>query len=154
MKQSGSSRRTNERAREVIANILLFDIADPRLSLATITGCEVSFDKSVCNVFYSTSPDCYEETAEAFEGARGRIRSLMARRLSWRIAPELRFMLDESVDEAERIGRALLRERERMGDAVEGEGASDAEAPLGADAPGEPLEGAASSQGGGEGGRL
>lgn len=127
MKQSGSSRKTNEQARELIANILLFDIADPRLSLATITACEVSYDKSVCNVYYSAAPASYEETAAAFEGARGRIRSLMARRLPWRVAPELRFMLDESVDEAERIGRALQRERERMGDGgADAAGASDA----------------------------
>ncbi len=114
MKQSASSRKTNEQARETIANILLFALSDPRLSSATITGCEVSYDKSVCNVFYSAAPETYVEVAKAFEGAKGHIRSLMARRLSWRVAPELRFILDESVDEAERIGRALLRERDRM----------------------------------------
>lgn len=113
MKQSGSSRKVNERAREVVANILLFDVADPRLHLVTVTGCEVSFDKSVCNVYYTVSPDRYDETAAAFKKATGRIRSLMARRLSWRVAPELRFMLDESVDQAERIGRALAREADR-----------------------------------------
>lgn len=126
MKQSGSSRKANAQARELIANILLFDIADPRLSLATITACEVSYDKSVCNVYYSASPETYEETAAAFEGARGRIRSLMAHRLPWRVAPELRFILDESVDEAERIGRALQRERERMGDGADIADAPDA----------------------------
>lgn len=38
-----SSRRVNEQAREVIANILLFDMTDPRFSLVTITGCEAKF---------------------------------------------------------------------------------------------------------------
>lgn len=113
MKQSGSSRKVNEQAREVIASILLFDVSDPRLDLVTVTGCEVSFDRSVCNVYYSVSPDRYDDVAAAFEKASGRIRSLMARRLSWRIAPELRFLLDTTVDEAERIGRALAREAER-----------------------------------------
>ena len=113
MKQSGSSRKVNEQAREVIASILLFYVSDPRLDLLTITGCEVSYDRSVCNVYYTVSPDRYDDTAAAFEKAAGRIRSLMARRLSWRVAPELRFMLDTSVDEAERIGRALAREAER-----------------------------------------
>ena len=54
MKQGSSSRKVNEQAREVIASILLFDISDPELSMVTITGCEVSFDRSVCNVYYST----------------------------------------------------------------------------------------------------
>jgi len=113
MKQSSSTRKLNEQAREVISSILLFDIADPRLHLVTIVGCEVSFDRSVCNAFYSTDPERYEEVAEAFKAASGHIRSVMAKELSWRVAPELRFILDESIDEAERITRALERDAER-----------------------------------------
>ena len=37
----------------------------------------------------------------------------MARQLSWRVAPALRFILDKSVDEAERIASALERDAER-----------------------------------------
>ena len=113
MKQSSSNRKVNEQAREVIAGIRLFEISDPRLELVTITGCEVSYDRSVCNVFYTTEPDRYEDVAAAFQKASGRIRSLMARKLSWRIAPELRFLLDKSVDEAERIASALERDAAR-----------------------------------------
>lgn len=113
MKQNSSSRKVNEQAREVIAHILLFEISDPRLQMVTITGCEVSYDRSACNVFYTTEPERYESTAEAFAKASGRIRSLMARQLSWRVAPELRFLLDKSVDEAERIARALERDSAR-----------------------------------------
>ncbi|MFR1639128.1 MAG: 30S ribosome-binding factor RbfA [Eggerthellaceae bacterium] len=107
MKQSSSNRKVNEQAREVIAGILLFEISDPRLELVTITGCEVSYDRSVCNVFYTTEPERYDDVAAAFQKAAGRIRSLMARKLSWRVAPELRFLLDTSVDQAERIASAL-----------------------------------------------
>ena len=91
MKQSASNRKVNEQAREVIASILLFDVSDPRLHLVTITGCEVSYDRSA-----------------------GHIRSLMAKKLSWRVAPELRFHLDKSVDQAEAIGAALASEREHQ----------------------------------------
>lgn len=128
MKQSSSNRRVNEQAREIIAGILLFEISDPRLALVTITGCEVSYDRSVCNVFYTTEPERYESVADAFAKASGRIRSLMAKDLSWRIAPELRFMLDESVDQAERIATALQR------DAVRNAGESSAENTEGAEA--------------------
>ena len=163
MKQSSSNRKVNEQAREVIASILLFEISDPRLELVTVTGCEVSYDRSVCNVFYTAEPARYQDAAEAFGKASGRIRSLMARRLSWRVAPELRFMLDSSVDEAERIASALARDaarNARPGDAGEAGGASGAQgtagrqgaegaldaqdAPDGAMAPGAPdAEGAA-----------
>ena len=113
MKQSSSNRRVNEQAREVISEILLFEISDPRLDMVTITGVEVSYDRSVANVYYSTEPSRYTEVAQAFNAAAGRIRSLMAKKLSWRVAPELRFHLDKSVDNAERIAQALNADAER-----------------------------------------
>ena len=113
MKQNASNRRVNEQARQVIAETLMFEISDPRLSMVTVTGCEVSFDRSVCNVYYTADPGSYDDTQEAFKKAGGRIRSILAKKLSWRTSPELRFFLDKSVDEAERIGRALERERLR-----------------------------------------
>lgn len=113
MKQSSSNRRVNEQAREVISEILLFEISDPRLDMVTITGVEVSYDRSVANVYYSTEPSRYTEVAHAFNAAAGRIRSLMAKKLSWRVAPELRFHLDESVDNAQRIAEALSADAAR-----------------------------------------
>ena len=113
MKQSSSNRRVNEQAREVISEILLFEISDPRLDMVTITGVEVSDDRSVANVYYSTEPSRYTEVAQAFNAAAGRIRSLMAKKLSWRVAPELRFHLDESVDNAQRIAEALSADAAR-----------------------------------------
>ena len=119
MKQNSSSRRVNEQARQVIAETLMFEISDPRLSMVTITGCEVSFDRSACNVYYTAAPEDYEDVEAAFAKAKGKIRSLLAKKLSWRTAPELRFFVDKSVDEAERIARALKVERERMDDSNE-----------------------------------
>ena len=113
MKQSSSNRRVNEQAREVISEILLFEISDPRLDMVTITGVEVSYDRSVANVYYSTEPSRYTEVAQAFNAAAGRIRSLMAKKLSWGVAPELRFHLDESVDNAQRIAEALSADAAR-----------------------------------------
>lgn len=113
MKQNSSSRKVNEQAREVLANIMLFEVSDPRLAMVTVTGCEVSFDRSMCNVYYTASPDTYDDAAAGFEAAKGRIRSLMGRALSWRVTPELRFILDASVDEAQRIAAALADDAER-----------------------------------------
>lgn len=113
MKQNSSSRKLNEQAREVLAHILLFEVSDPRLDMVTITGCEVSFDRSMCNVYYTVDPSRYEDVAAGFAAAYGRIRSLMGRVLHWRVTPELRFMLDASVDEAQRIAEALAGDAER-----------------------------------------
>ena len=129
MKQSNANRKVNEQAREILASILLFEVSDPRLRLVTITGCEVSFDRSVCNVFYTTEPDRYEDVAAGFAAASGRIRTLMGKCLSWRVTPELRFLLDRSVDEAEKITDALARDAARNAESAEkSREAADAEA--------------------------
>jgi len=107
VKQNESSRKVNEQAREVLANILLFEVSDPRLELVTITGCEVSFDRSFCNVFYSCPAKDYASVERVLQKASGHFRSVMAKRLSWRVAPELRFILDTTVDQAARISEAL-----------------------------------------------
>ena len=87
--------------------ILLFEVSDPRLDLVTLTGVEVSIDRSFARVFVSCDGDRYEEVLEALGSAKGRIRSLLARSLDWRVTPELDFRIDRSTDEAERIARAL-----------------------------------------------
>ena len=113
MKQSPASRKINRQAREVISSIILFEISDPRLAGVTITACEGSFDRSMCNVFYTADPGTYEDVAAAFSKAGGRIRSLMARAVDWRVAPKLRFLLDEAVDEGSRIDAALRADAAR-----------------------------------------
>jgi ribosome-binding factor A len=107
VKQNHNSRRINEQAREKLANILLFEIADPDLMLVTLTGVEVSIDKSVLRAYISCESDRYETVSAALERAKGRIRSLLGHALGWRVTPEIIFQIDTSTDEAERIARAL-----------------------------------------------
>ena len=107
MKQTPATRRLNEQAREVVASILMTEVSDPRLELVTVTGAEVSTDRSVLLVFVSTGEERYDEVLAGLESAKGRIRSLAGRALGWRVTPELRFYIDESVDSGMRIDAAL-----------------------------------------------
>ncbi|MFZ2755962.1 MAG: 30S ribosome-binding factor RbfA [Atopobiaceae bacterium] len=107
MKQNQASRRMNEIAREKLASILLFEVSDPALELVTVTGCEVSVDKSVLVAYVSCEADRYDEVMAALGRAKGRIRSILGHALSWRVTPELVFRIDTTTDEAERISRAL-----------------------------------------------
>jgi ribosome-binding factor A len=107
MKQTPNSRRLNEQAREVVASILIDEISDPRLGLITVTGAEVSPDRSVMIVYVSTDPGRYDEVLEGLESAKGRIRSLVGKAITWRVTPEIRFFIDRSVDSGERITEAL-----------------------------------------------
>lgn len=107
MKQNSNSRRLASELREKLGYILLFEIADPNLRLVTITGVEVSIDKGLARIYVSCEPDAYEDTLVAFSRAKGRIRSLLGRALTWRTVPELVFCIDTTTDEAERIALAL-----------------------------------------------
>lgn len=107
MKQTSSSRRLAETAREIIASILIREVSDPRLDLVTVTGTEVSPDRSMMSVYVSTDPERYDEVLAGLESAKGRIRSAFGHAVNWRVTPELRFFIDESVDSGMRIEEAL-----------------------------------------------
>ena len=107
MKQNQNSRRMAQQAREKLGYILLFEVSDPDLQLVTLTGCEVSVDKSLVVAYVSCDSGRYDEVTAALARAKGRIRSLLGRALGWRVTPELVFRIDTTADEAERISRAL-----------------------------------------------
>ena len=109
MKQTPRTRKVNETVREAIASILVDEIADPRLEFVTVTGAEVSPDFSVATIFVIAHGDeeRYAEVLAGLESAKGRIRSLLGRRVKTRLTPELRFVIDPSVDEGMRISEAL-----------------------------------------------
>lgn len=107
MKQTSTTRRLNEIARSRIASILLMDISDPRLDLVTVTGAEVAPDRSLAKIYVSCDASRYQEVQEGLASAKSRIRSLFGKGLDWRVTPELVFIIDTSVDQAERITQAL-----------------------------------------------
>lgn len=108
------NRKVDEQAREVISSILLFEVSDPRLEMVTVTSCKVSYDRAYCDIYYTCEPDRYPEVEAALASAKGHIRSLMAKKLDWKQAPELRFHVDETVDAAEKLGKYLNAEKERQ----------------------------------------
>ncbi len=115
MKQNRNSRRINEEAREKIANILLFEVADPDLALVTVTGAEVAIDKSYMRVYVTCEADRYDKVMAALNRAKGRIRTLFGHAVSWRATPEIEFRIDTTTDEAEQITRALKNVPPTMG---------------------------------------
>ena len=108
-----SSRRRPEQVaeliRQVIAEALVKDVRDPRLHLVTVTRVEVSPDLSFARV-YALAHGEDQTRAEALEGlqsAAGFFRSRVAKALSARITPELRFELDKGAEHASRIDQIL-----------------------------------------------
>lgn len=111
MKSNAASRRTSEELKSKLANVLLFNISDPRLEMITITDVEVSKDRETADVYVSAAHDRYDEVMAGLNAAKGRIRSLVGKSLGWRVTPELRFRIDRSVDAAQRIASVLGEER-------------------------------------------
>lgn len=107
MKQNAASRRSGQIAREKLASILLLEVSDPELELVTVTGVDVSVDRTFMWAYVSCAPERYDDVMAALGRAKGRIRSLLGHALGWRVTPELAFSIDTSTDEAERIARAL-----------------------------------------------
>ena len=110
MKKTTQSRKSGEELRSKIAQVLLFDISDPRLELVTVTGCDVSTDKSVADVFIAAPNERYKDVEAGLSAAKGRIRHSIGKALSWRVTPELRFHIDTTEDNAQRISEVLLEE--------------------------------------------
>jgi len=103
------TRRLGETIREALAEILATEVQDPRLELATVTSVEVSIDLRVADVYVIAhgGPERYDALLEGLHSADRRIRSALARRVTMRFVPELRYHLDRSVDEGMRINEAL-----------------------------------------------
>ena len=109
-----------------VADILRNKLRDPRLSQwVTVTDVEVTHDLSMAKVFVSVLPTGEERdrTLKALAGAAGFVRHELAPRLGLRDVPELRFVLDDSIERGARVDELLKRiERgETLGDDLEPE---------------------------------
>ena len=95
---------------EIAAMIQRGEIKDPRVeSLTTITAVEVTKDLAHAKVWVSRFGE-RERLAAGVEGlnhASGFIRSALARRVPLRTFPQLRFVLDDSMERGFRIAQKL-----------------------------------------------
>ena len=104
-----------------VANILRNRLRDPRMSQwVSVTDVELTNDLSMARVYVSILPEGVERdrTLEALAGAAGFVRHELAPRLGLREVPELRFLLDTSIERGARVDELLKRiERgENVGD--------------------------------------
>ncbi len=110
------SRRTDrvaEAIQELIAGLLVRGVKDPRIGLVTITGVRVSPDLRHARVWFSCLGDAERraQTLAGLHSATGFVRSQIARQLNLRVAPELRFEFDPSLEQAERLSRLLANQQ-------------------------------------------
>ncbi len=110
MAQHQRSDRVAAAIREEVANFLAEGVKDPRITgLVTVTGVEMTRDLRHAKVFVSVMGEDSQRasTIEGLASVQGFLRSRLARSLSLRVAPEVLFVMDESVARAARIETLL-----------------------------------------------
>ncbi len=84
-----------------LANLIQFEVRDPRVGMISVTDVEVSRDLSYAKVFVTVmGKDREDEAADAIAAlnkAAGFLRSQLARITTARTTPQLRFYFDGSV---------------------------------------------------------
>lgn len=106
-KGGGRLRRVNESLREILAEGVQH-LADPRLSLVTVTDIRATRDLKEATVFWTTlDPTRRDGAASALESARGVLQGRVARELRARSTPHLHFVYDEHQDRAVDLTRLI-----------------------------------------------
>jgi ribosome-binding factor A len=103
------SRRIEDQIQRLLSDVIRNDVRDPRLSRAIITAVRVSRDLSVAWVYYSVLQTEGETDSldDAFKSAVGFMRSRLAKDLTVRRVPELRFELDETGENARAMDQLI-----------------------------------------------
>lgn len=120
--------RVADRIRQELAEVMATQVSDPRLRGVRVLRVQVSGDLQVAWVYLGVSgidahsmgqgvvdvddatrpsEDDKKRILKGIESAKGRLRTLVAKRLRLRRAPELRFSFDEAIDEQARIEMLL-----------------------------------------------
>lgn len=113
MGSRGSQRtdRVGQQVHEVLASLLLFEVADPRLKQVQLTGVDVTPDLKFADVHYVVidreDPEPDADVKRALEGSGRFLRKMLGDRLTMKHTPELRFHYDESIERGRRIEAIL-----------------------------------------------
>lgn len=100
-KRSIKNTRVNTEVQRELSSIIRSGIKDPRVAPWTsVVAAEVAPDLKTCKAYISVLGDEEEQknTIEGLRSAEGFIRRELARTLNMRNAPEIHFVLDQSIE--------------------------------------------------------
>ncbi len=109
MKSYSRADRVGQQIMKVLAEVLQKGTGDPRLEGVTVTGVKMSSDIKNAKIYFTChgGKENKDAAVAGFSSARGFIKRILAKQLSLRYMPELKFFYDESFDYGERIERVL-----------------------------------------------
>lgn len=111
--------RVSALLREEISTLVRDEIRDPRMSgMISVTHVDVSPDLRNASAFVSVlgSEDDRAATMEALEHARPFVRRELGRRLRLRTIPDVRFVSDTSIEQAQQLTDRMRHNAEERGE--------------------------------------
>lgn len=100
-KNSIKNTRVNTEVMHELSNILRGGIKDPRVAeFTSVVAVEVAPDLKTCKAYISVLGDekAQADTIRGLQSAEGYIRRELAHSLNFRNTPEIRFVLDQSIE--------------------------------------------------------
>ena len=120
-KNSIKNTRINAEVQHELANLIRGGIKDPRIHpMTSVTAVEVAPDLKTCRAYISVLGDEEEKrnTLQGLKNAEGYIRRQLAKTINLRNTPEIRFILDESIEYGVAMSK-LIDEKKKKEDAQE-----------------------------------
>jgi ribosome-binding factor A len=108
-KNSNKNKRINGEVMKVISEALRYS-KDPRISpMTSVMDVEVAPDLKTCKVWVTVMGDDEDRarTAEGLKSAAGYVRSTLAKELNMRYTPEIRFIMDDSIEYAINMSKKI-----------------------------------------------
>ncbi len=109
-KNSVKNVRINGEVQRVLAEIIRGELKDPRISpLTSVVSVEVAPDLKTCKAWISVYGDenVQKATVEGLKSAEGYIRRELASRINLRNTPEIRFIVDQSIEYGVRMSKLI-----------------------------------------------
>ena len=100
-KNSVKNTRINGEVLKEFSNIIRSEIKDPRINpMTSVVAVEVAPDLKTCKAYISVLGDekSQKDTITGLKSAEGYIRRQLARTVNLRNTPEIRFILDQSIE--------------------------------------------------------
>ena len=100
-KNSVKNTRINGEVLKELSNIIRSEIKDPRINpMTSVVAVEVAPDLKTCKAYISVLGDekSQKDTITGLKSAEGYIRRQIARTVNLRNTPEIRFILDQSIE--------------------------------------------------------
>ena len=109
-KNSIKNTRINGEVQRELSNIIRGEIKDPRINpLTGVVAVEVAPDLKTCKAYISVLGDeeSQAKTLAGLKSAEGFIRSKLAKTVNLRNTPEIRFVLDQSIEYGVKMSKMI-----------------------------------------------